>query len=203
MTEPLTPESAIDRILAYVDAPWKIVSVAVLVLVAILAITLWEKRAEIADSVLHRTVIPRLEPSRFNEVVEPLMKETHADVGLLLAVQLNNNITRIVAGLNRDNPHWVPSSEPRPIFIGNDPHVVVQLISGATECSDTQANGPSRTGREMFALGVRRACLVSVPPVVDVLVGALGIGWKTPPDALLEAASKAELRRAANKLATW
>jgi hypothetical protein len=198
-----TPGGWLDRVLNYVDKPWKVASIAALALIGLVSVTSWERRADIASAILHSTVVPRLEPGRFKAVVSPLMDETGADVGILLAVQLNNNVARIVAGIRRDDPNWVPSSGPRPVFYGNDPAVVVQLISGTTACSSVTQASPSETAREMWSLGITRVCVVSVPAVVDVLVGALGIGWKSARNAQAEEGAKTELRRSANKLATW
>lgn len=193
----------VDRVLTYVDKPWKIASIAALAVIAIISVTCWEKRAEIAEAVLHATVVPRLEPSRFKAVMTPVMNETGADMALLLQIQLSNNVARIVAGRRRGDPNWVPPSGPRPIFGAANPDVIVHLLEGAADCGDVTADSPSQTGRDIAALGITRSCLIAVPPVVDVLVGALGIGWHKPPSPQAEAGAKAVLRRAAGKLATW
>ena len=60
-----------------------------------------------------------------------------------------------------------------------------------------------RQRREEAALGVRRSCMVGVPPILGVLVGALIIGWDTPPEPSAEKAAEAALRAAGMKLAEW
>jgi hypothetical protein len=196
-------DSLIDKILGYVDAPWKILSITILAVVGVICVSVWERRAEIAEMVLHRTVLPRLEPGEFSKVVPPLMEETGVDVAILMQTELSHNLNRIVVGILRDNPGWKPSPAPRSIFTDGDPEAFVWLLEGATVCRDITASDPSQTAREMAAIGIKRGCIVAVPPILDVLVGALGIGWKAPLNGQAEAGAKAALRRAALKLATW
>jgi hypothetical protein len=193
----------VDRVLGYVNSPFRLIAIVVLVVVVIVGYTAWERRADIAEGILHHTISPRLEVGQFATVVKSLANNTGADVVILMSVQLTNNVSRVVAGYQRGNPDWQPTGTARAIFIGNEPSRIAELIEGATVCFNISgANGSSVT-RDMAAIGITRACVVSVPPVPDVLVGALGIGWKKPPDPHEEAGAKAEERRAAQLLATW
>jgi hypothetical protein len=198
-----TITGVLDRVLGYVNSPFRLVAIVVLTILGIVAYTVWEKRAEIAEAVLHHTITPRLEPGEFAKLAPVLMNETRADVVVLIQIELYNNVGRTIAGIARDDPGWKPSPAPRPVLIDGGPARVVRLIEGGVECYDITADNPHPTAREAAALGITRACAIGVPPVVDVLVGGLFLGWKTALSEPEEAGIKRAMYRVALKLATW
>jgi hypothetical protein len=55
----------------------------------------------------------------------------------------------------------------------------------------------------MRDLGIRRRCLVAVPPVLDALVGMLVVGWRTPLGPEAEGGAQRLIYQAASRLASW
>jgi hypothetical protein len=190
----------IERVLGYVDKPWKIGAIAALAIIGIIGATAWEKRAEIAERILEGTVTPRLEPGRFPAIAQILLAETHADAVVLARLNPAGGRVVNVDGRSADDPAWRPEAAPRNMFNTVSPEQVVDIIAGQVVCDNVPATDHHRVDVD---LGLKRRCIVGVPPVLEVLVGALSIGWKAPPGPLLESGYKLELQRLAMKLATW
>ena len=190
----------VERVLGYVDRPWKIGAIAALAVIGIIAATAWEKRAEIAERILEGTVTPRLEPDRFPAIAQTLLAETHADAVILARVNLAGGRVVTVDGRRVNDPAWRPPPEPRVMFASVTPEQAVEIIAGQVVCDDVPATDHHRIE---IQLGLKRRCIVGVPPVLEVLVGALSIGWEVAPSPVLESGYKLELQRLAMKLATW
>lgn len=207
MTQPSPPGSSLgllDRLLSYVDAPWKVGAVIAMAITGTVLWVLWTERAQVAEAVLQRTVHPHLEVDKFPDIAKRLLEATGTEVAALVAVQLENNLSHTVAGVRRSDPAWQPSQAARPVWIGNDTIVeIVALIEGNVVCFDLGANEEREGRREMAALGLRRMCGVAVPSISNVMVGALFLGWKEPPSRDVEAAARSAMRKAALQLAEW
>jgi hypothetical protein len=193
----------IDRVLSYVDRPWKIAAVVVIAAAAIIGITLWEKRAEVAEAVLEGWVSPQLRPARFPKTAARLLDATNADIVLLAKVSLRNNLITNLDGLRRADPAWEPVLNPRPLYGAiRDPERYLALIEGRPVCHDLDPDDGEEERAEA-ALGIKRRCYQAVPPVLDSLVGIVAIGWRQPPSAEAEGGAKSLLWTAASELATW
>jgi hypothetical protein len=195
----------VDKILAFVDRPWKIMAVVALAAAGVIGVTLWEHRGELAEGVLEGWVKPRLEPERFTSKLGiELMQQTRADLVVLVRIDLHNNLATNVEGFRRDDPAWKPPVNPRPVFYSvRDPLELIAMIEGQTVCRDMDALDGSEETRALAALGMRRRCVVAVPPVLDALVGALTIAWRAPLGAEAESGAQRLLYVAASRLASW
>jgi hypothetical protein len=193
----------VEKILAFVDRPWKIAAVVILAVTGIVGFTLWEKRAEIAETVLQAWVTPQLRADRFVKLAGPLLDYTGADLAVLAEVGIRKNLLRNIDGLRRDIPGWRPMPNPRPLFGAiRDPARLVGLLEGRSVCHDVDPQDGEEERAEA-ALGIRRRCYIAVPPVLDALVGILAIGWREPPSAEQEAGAVSLLYQAATQLASW
>ena len=191
-------------LLAFMDRPWKAVALTVLLFVSATGWVLWTERAEIAQAILSHYRLPRLETGAFHKVAAPLLADTGADLAILVEISLEANLVKNVDGQLRGRPDWRPAPIPRVVFADDsDPKSIVKFIDGDVLCADASKESPVRQRREEAALGVRRSCMVGVPPILGVLVGALIIGWDTPLEPLAEKAAEAALGAAGMKLAKW
>jgi hypothetical protein len=200
---PIPSLSLIDRLIGYVDRPWKIFAVACLVLTGVAGMALWENRAGLAEAVLQSWVKPTLRADRFPKVGARLMNATGADLVAIADVAFRTNLITNVDGLLRNNPGWRPELNPRPLFDAiRDPQRYVTFIEGHSVCHDLAADGAAEERAEL-ALGIKRRCYIAIPPVLDALVGILAIGWKVPPSPEAEAGATSLLWQAATELAVW
>lgn len=193
----------LDRLLAFMDRPWKAVTVLVFVVVLGIGYALWEKRAEIASAVLTREVRPRLLRDKFRPVALQLLKDTNADAVMLIEGNLNSNTARDIEGYDRDQQPWIALTGIRPIF-GSESSVdiVIRFLRNEAVCYEVRDGGPEMLAEER--LGIQRACLTAIPPIPDLLVGAIWLGWrKNPLEGDEEVRAQVLLHRAAGQLATW
>lgn len=192
----------LDRLLAFMDRPWKAVTILVFVVVLGAGYALWEKRAEIAELILTRTVLPRLEPERFQAVAMQLLRDTDADAIMLVQGDLNKNVAMNIAGIDREGRPWLSMTGARPILFADFPvSFLIRFLAGQTLCLDISDGGDEMRAEER--LGIRRSCLTPIPPIENVLVGGLWAGWKVPPSHEAEAHAQVVMYQAAAKLATW
>jgi hypothetical protein len=193
-----------ERIFAMVDRPWKAFALAGLVLVGVLGITLWEKRAEIAETVLERYVKPRLEAERFTaRFADQLLAETRADLVVLASISLADNLLKDLEGYKRDDQGWKPRPNPRPIFYADrDPRLLIGLIEGHPICGTLDAAAGEEPAM-LVGLGMTRRCYIAVPPVIGKLVGALMLAWRAPLPPEAEGGAARLIYAAALDLATW
>lgn len=191
----------LDRLLGYADRPWRVAAVVLSVLILGAAYAVWEQRATIAEKILEHTVTPRLLPSRFDDVAKQLIASTRVDVVILARANILANTVTNIAGRYVNDPAWTPRPDVRVVF-GGDITIpqIVDTVEGRVVCVDVPASNGHRVD---VGLGMRRKCWIGVPPIPEVLVGALAIGWKTPPDQATEKGARNELRRLATSLATW
>lgn len=193
----------LDRLLTYVDRPWKIGAIVILALTTVVSLTLYEKRGELAEAVLGHWVTPRLERGRFPKLARLLLEETGADVVTLSEISLHANLIKNIDGVKRDEPGWQPVKNPRPVFTAvRDPLMMLDLIEGKVICRDIELQDGTEE-QELGRLGFKRRCFVGVPPVLDALVGGLQIAWRGPIRPEAESGASRLLYQAASQLATW
>lgn len=192
----------IDRVLAFMDRPWRAIVVIILVIILGIGWALWDYRAQIAEAILTRTVLPRLEIARFDTIGLALLKTTGADAVMLISGDLNKNVATNLKGFDKDGQPWLAMTGARPILFNDYPvSWLIRFLSGQVICSNIIDGGEEMRAEER--LGMKRSCVAPIPPFENVLVGGLWVGWKEPPTADAEARAQYLMHDAAEKLATW
>lgn len=192
----------LDRVLSFMDRPWKAVAILIFIVVLGAGYAFWEQRAQIAEAILTRTVLPRLEIARFDTVGPALLKQTGADVAMLIQGDLNKNVAMNIKGFDRNGHPWLSMTGARPILFNDlSVSILIRFLAGQTICLDVKDGGEEMAAEER--LGIRRSCLAPIPPFENVLVGGVWIGWKEPPSPEIEARAQVYLHDAGEKLATW
>ena len=202
---PQPPGSALgllDRLLSYVDRPWKLAAIIIMAVTGLLLWVVWEQRAGIAEA-LFKTVHPHLLTGAFPKVARELTISTGANIVALLSVEIEANTGRYIAGVNTGDADWQPPGDVRPVFTAENSEVVLAIIQGKVFCFGTAADDSLPIRRQIASWGGKRACQVAVPAITDVIVGGLLLVWRTPLSEPAEMAARQEMRRAAFKLATW
>lgn len=190
-------------VLGYVDRPWKVFALAFLAIAGVLAITLYEERAQIADAILHRTVTPRLVPEVYEAEAVKLLSATQADATELLSIKLRSNEAAVVSGYDRAGL-WRMNMLPQAVFGTKVSDVdLSQIVDGFPVCLDLTAGSEFPGEREAYDKGLRRACAIGIPPITGVLVGVLYVGWDQARSPLEERIATGVMRKLAMRLATW
>ena len=205
--KPAAPSAAgiVASVLGYMDAPWKVVAIVVLLVVCGIGYVLYTERARIADAVLHepsfRPVLA-LEPF-INGGAELLLRETKGDLAVLAELNLNDNISVDRIGIDRNGVRWVPIEGPQPaLYPGSSMQKVITFLQNDVVCANTD-EGANEDFHAMYVAGFVRACIVAVPPILGVTVGALVVAWKTAPLAAAEQRAGIALTKAAMTFAKW
>jgi len=194
----------LDRVLAFMSAPWKAVAMIVLVIICGAGYLIYLERGTIADAVLHRAQeTAELDSPVFLRDADRLLRDTRADYALLLELHLTDNIIIDRVGVDRDGNRWIPSSGAQQALVPESSMpIMVRLLANEVVCvdSDRVFNDDMKA---LAAKGYKRICLVIVPPVLGVSVGGLAVAWFQPLLPATEAKAKLTMIASAMKFATW
>ena len=194
----------LDRLLAYMDRPWKVVSIAALLILGGIGWVLYEERAEIANAILHEPFTrPVLDVAKFKKGAEKLLRDTKSDVTVLAELDLNENLAVDRVGIDRDGNFWVPIEGPQPaLYPDTDMTAVIRFLHNEVVCGDTKGRA-SADLQALAAAGYPRACFVAVPPVLGTSVGALLVAWRVALSLPAEQRAGIVLTTAAMTFANW
>jgi len=200
----LTPAGVFERLLTYADRPWKAAVMIILLIIGGLGWLVYDQRGSIADAVLHKAnERAELDSAAFLRDIDKLLRDTRADYGLLLEVHLGDNLIVDRVGIDRDGSRWIPSAgAQQALQPQSSMPLVVQFLSNESVCMDTSLaiNDDMRT---LDAKGYKRVCIVAVPPILGVSVGALVLAWMQALTPIAEGRAKITMTAAAMKFASW
>jgi len=199
-----TLASLFGPVLSYVDKPWKVIALIALLVSGVIVYTTYEQRAVIATTILRHYTQQHLLPEVYKTLAPELLIKSKADVTQLVAVDLEENQFHSISGFARDGSVWLPNVSPHPIFRETiNPKVIHALIQSVPFCGDVTP--AIRVLRDEYAAGVRRICLVGVPPVIGRVAGLLYVGWLeagTPHDSTDEDSAKLALLATATEISS-
>jgi hypothetical protein len=200
----LTPATVFERLLTYADKPWKAVVILIGVIICGLGWIVWTERTRIADYVLTRAHDRAVvNEEAFTADAARLLRDTRADMALLIEVELGDNLMTDRVGVDTDGNRWVPSTGPQQALLPTSSMpLLVRFLANDVVCFDT-ANAVNDDARTLDAKGYKRACMVAVPPILGVGVGGLVVAWKTPLLATAETRAGYVMKAAAMNYATW
>jgi hypothetical protein len=202
-TEAPSVMGIIDRLLAFMTSPWKAGAVVVLVIVCGVMYILYIERARIADAVLTGSVKAKINEEDFIDDAPRLLRDTRADLVLLVEMQLSDNLMTDRVGIDPDGNRWVPSTYPQQALLpSSSMPLLVMFLANQVICTNT-AELVNEDALALSARGYVRSCLVAVPPILGVEVGGLVAAWKTPLTPAAEQRAGYALKAAAMKFATW
>jgi hypothetical protein len=180
---------------------WRILLVVLVILIGS-GYVLYSKRARIATAILAHQVKPRLEHGLFKAEAPWLLRDIHADAAMLFEVGVADKVAPVIDGMDREGHAFIPVSAPRPILeAGSAKALLIGLSRNEPVCFDVDIDHPVAEQGAEAQLGIRRACLIAVPPTWGKLVGTLWIGWNASPSAAVEERTKVAISEAAMRFA--
>jgi hypothetical protein len=201
---PESVTSVLDKLLTFIDKPWKAVTLGLLAILALVLFTLYEQRAQIAAAVLQSLVTPRLLADVYKQHSAALLRDTRGDYTQLLGVELDQNTFNYLVGYQRNGDTWQLGEMPHTIISdATDTQAVAQIIEGHIVCRNVNRDSGKVGDRLSEKYDIKRFCVIGVPPVLGVLVGALYVGWQTPLSLHDEDDATHVMRQIAMKLADW
>ena len=196
------PTGIIDRVLRFIDAPWKAFVVVVFIVLLGAGWILHDKRNELLEVWL----TPDTPELRTGDVPDALLKlttETNADLVQIWAVDLGTNSQWFVGARRHDGERPViPSPRRLPIIDhASDVRRLVDVLEGHPICVDLEPTGTPVT-RRLAERGMRRGCAVPIPPNPESFVGVIYLAWPAATDSSNENVAVGAAREIARKLAT-
>ena len=192
----------LSALLAYIDRPWKVAAVVVLVLVGGFGWVLYEKRDAIIENWLTPSE-PFLRTTLIADALSVLATETSADLLQVWEIDLPANKQQFYAARRKDGERPViPTPRRLPVITTvSSAKALVDVLEGRPVCVDLNDQGTPLAER-LAQRGMKRGCAVPIPPTSEALVGVIYLAWLVPPDERSENVAIGAARDVARTLAT-
>jgi hypothetical protein len=196
------PTGIIDRVLKFIDRPWKAVVIVVLIVILGGGWILYEKRDEVFEAWLTPDM-PELRTGDIPEALGKLATETNADLIQIWAVDLSSNSQWFLGARRHDGERPViPSPRRLPIIDHtSDVKRLVDVLEGHPVCVELEVEG-TPVARRLAERGMKRGCAVPIPPNRESFLGVIYLAWQSATDVSNENVAVGAAREIAKKLAT-
>ena len=197
-----TVTGIVDRVLRFIDAPWKALTVFVLALTLGAGWFVYDKRDELFEAWMTPDM-PELKTKEVPEALVKLSTETDADLIQIWAVDLATNSQWFLGARRHDGERPViPSPRRLPIIDHtSDIKRLVDVLEGHPVCVDLHSNG-TPVARRLAERGMGRGCAIPIPPNPESFVGVIYLAWPKATDLSNENVAVGAAREIARKLAT-
>jgi hypothetical protein len=192
----------VDRVLFFLDAPWKLVALIVLMIFGVAGVVVYEQRDELLEAWLTPSS-PELRTDAVPEALAELATSTDAALVQVWAVDLASNSQRFLGARRHDGERPViPSPRRLPIIDHtSDVRKLVDVLDGHPTCVDLGPEG-TPVARRLYERGMRRGCAVPIPPTAESFVAVIYLSWPKATDASNENVAVGAAREVAKLLAT-
>jgi len=190
------------------STPWRAIVIVLVLVIGSVFWATWSERDRLFEMFRPRlSVLATMDLIKAPAELADLMKETSIDLAAIWSVDLHANGAFFEVG-RLGEAKW--TMQPRRVpFISDTSNAstFVQLFAGHVVCSaiDDQTQPAMRrlSMQAIYAEGMRRVCIVSIPPTVDTLLGVLIIAWREPVSPENEAASIGAAVAMARRMVKW
>ena len=202
MAEPDGPLGIVDRVLRFVDRPWKAFAIVGFAVIAFTGWVIYEKRDTLFEVWLTPSM-PELRTGAVPEALAKLSAETNADLVQIWAVDLSSNSQWFLGARRHEGERPVIPSPRRLPIIDHTSDVLklVEVLEGRPTCVDLATTG-TPVARRLAERGMHRGCAIPIPPNPDAFVGVIYLAWESATDPSNENVSVGAAREVARKLAT-
>lgn len=179
------PETVLDKVLSYVDSPFKLFAVLVMGVVAFAGYFLWQNQSFMLDAYKESKKLPEINTSRADDVGSLLMKKTGATVVAVFKVNPLFNSRTLYRAYTKDGRDKSIEDIDVGLFSQNASNNadVVKLMTNEIPCGEYRY-AQSEIGLWYLEKGVTYTCRVSVPPDSHRFVGQVTAGWTEQPKNL-------------------
>lgn len=183
--EKLNANSTLDKVLGYVDSPFKLFAILIMGVMAFAGYFLWQNQTFMLDAYKESKKLPEINASRADEASAMLFKQTGAAVVAIFKVNPLFNSRVLYKAYTKDGRDKSIEDIDVGLFtqnLGNN-NDVVKLMTNEIPCSEYRY-AQSEVGLWYIEKGVTFTCRVSVPPDSHRFVGQVTVGWTQPPENL-------------------
>ena len=179
------PASVIDKVLTYVDSPFKLFAILVMGVVAFTGYFLWQNQTFMMDAYKESKKLPEINTARADDASSMLLKKTGATVVAVFKVNPLFNSRVLYRAYTKDGRDKTIEDVDVGLFSQNAANNadVVKLMTNEIPCGEYRY-AQSEVGLWYLEKGVGFTCRVSVPPDSHRFVGQITVGWNAPPENL-------------------
>jgi len=180
--EKLNANTTLDKVLGYVDSPFKLFAILVMGIVVFAGYFLWQNQTFMFDAYKESKKLPEINTSRADDASSMLLKKTNATVVAVFKVNPLFNSRVLYRAYTKDGRDKTIEDIDVGLFSQNTANNsdVVRLMTNEIPCSDYRY-AQSEVGLWYLEKGVTYTCRVSVPPDSHRFVGQITVGWAEPP----------------------
>jgi hypothetical protein len=186
--EKLNATTTLDKVLSYVDSPFKLFAILIMGVVAFAGYFLWQNQTFMLDAYKESKKLPEINTARTDEASAVLFKHTGAAVVAIFKVNPLFNSRVLYRAYTKDGRDKSIEDIDVGLFThstanNND---VVKLMTNEIPCGEYRY-AQSEVGLWYIDKGVTFTCRVSVPPDSPRFVGQVTVGWPQQPENLEQA----------------
>jgi len=181
----LNANSTLDKVLGYVDSPFKLFAILIMGVVAFAGYFLWENQDFMRDAYKESKRLPEINTARADDASSMLFKQTGAVVVAVFRVNPLFNSRVLYRAYTKDGRDKAIEDIDVGLFSQNTANNsdVIKLMANEIPCGEYRY-AQSEVGLWYLEKGVTFTCRVSVPPDSHRFVGQITVGWATPPENL-------------------
>ena len=179
------PASIVDKVLTYVDSPFKLFAILVMGVVAFAGYFLWQNQTFMFDAYKESKKLPEINAARADDASSMLLKKTGATVVAVFKVNPLFNTRVLYKAYTKEGRDKTIEDIDVGLFSQNTSNNsdVVKLMTNEIPCGDYRY-AQSEVGLWYLEKGVGYTCRVSVPPHSHRFVGQITVGWAEQPQNL-------------------
>jgi hypothetical protein len=179
------PESIVDKVLAYVDSPFKLFAVLLMGIIAFAGYFLWQNQDFMRDAYKESKKLPEINTSRADEASAMLFKKTGATVVAIFKVNPLFGSRVLYKAYTKEGRDKSVEDIDVGLFSQNAANNadIIKLMTNEIPCSEYRY-AQSEVGIWYLEKGVGFTCRVSVPPDSHRFVGQITVGWAQQPENL-------------------
>jgi len=179
------PESVLDKVLAYVDSPFKLFAAILMGVIAFAGYFLWQNQEFMRDAYKESKKLPEINTARTDDASAMLIKKTGATVVAVFKVNPLFNSRVLYRAYTKDGRDKAIEDIDVGLFSQNSSNNadVVKLMTNDIPCGEYRY-AQSEVGLWYLDKGVAYTCRISVPPDSHRFVGQITVGWTEQPENL-------------------
>jgi hypothetical protein len=181
--EKLNANTTLDKVLGYVDSPFKLFAIILMGVIAFAGYFLWQNQTFMMDAYKESKKLPEINTSRTDDAGSMLLKKTGATVVAVFKVNPLFNSRVLYRAYTKDGRDKAIEDIDVGLFSQNSSNNsdVVRLMTNEIPCGEYRY-AQSEVGLWYLEKGVGYTCRVSVPPDSHRFVGQITVGWAQQPE---------------------
>jgi hypothetical protein len=181
--EKLNANTTLDKVLGYVDSPFKLFAIILMGVIAFAGYFLWQNQTFMMDAYKESKKLPEINTSRTDDASSMLLKKTGATVVAVFKVNPLFNSRVLYRAYTKEGRDKTIEDIDVGLFSQNSANNsdVVRLMTNEIPCGEYRY-AQSEVGLWYLEKGVGYTCRVSVPPDSHRFVGQITVGWSQQPE---------------------